>query len=323
MKDKIYILGIDGGGTSTTACLFNQRGETINEITIGCTNLYSGKEYSIKELCILIQTIAEKSKISLEEISSYGLALAGASDINHREMLLKELDRMKISSKSIILSDTEAAFNLLCPTGTGIMISVGTGIMCMARDLKGKSYFKAGKGYDNDIGSGYWIAKQVLNKLILNESLINIDSDVNSLYTMTLKKFDVNTLELISNYLIDESAVSKIASLSKDILVLAEEGNDIALSIIQEATRNVADYILDLLEEMNYDNKDIIFARNGSVINNNFYRKCLNQALEFDFKKIHWVSSNISPAYSAGVMSAACLNINVSINNIIKYIKNQ
>ena len=311
MKDKIYILGVDGGGSSTKACLFNQKGETINEITIGATNLYSGKEHSIKELCILIQAISEKSKISLEEISSYGLALAGVSDINHREMLLKELDRMNISSKSIILSDAEAAFNLLCPAGSGVMISVGTGIICMARDLDGKSFFKAGKGYNKDIGSGYWIGKQMLNNLILNESLINIDADVNSLYRMTLKKFDVDSLESISNNLTNHSAISKIASLAKDILSLAEEGNDIALSIIQEGTRNVADYVLDLLEDMDFKNRNIIFARNGSIINNNFYRNCLNQALEFDFKKIHWVSSNISPAYSAGIMAAACVNINV------------
>ena len=34
MKDKIYILGIDGGGTSTKACLFNQKGKTINPLSL-------------------------------------------------------------------------------------------------------------------------------------------------------------------------------------------------------------------------------------------------------------------------------------------------
>lgn len=157
---------------------------------------------------------------------------------------MKEFDRLKISSNSIILSDTEAAFNLLCPTGIGILISVGTGIMCMSRNSNGDSYSLAGKGYDKDVGSGYWIGKQVLNNLILNESLITIDDDLNSLYLIVLKKLKINDLESLVSLADESNYISQIASLSENIISLAKSGNDLALSIIQEGTRHVGEYIL-------------------------------------------------------------------------------
>ena len=53
--------------------------------------------------------------------------------------------------------------------------------------------------------------------------------------------------------LLDEKqSVYKIALLSKDIIDLAERGNDVALSIIQEATRNIGDYIINLLDKLTY-----------------------------------------------------------------------
>ena len=56
--------------------------------------------------------------------------------------------------------------------------------------------------------------------------------------------------------------------------------------------------------------------------NINFYRKLLEDSLQFDFKKIHWVSSSISPAYGAGILASNYKNINISINDIVKGLKN-
>jgi len=321
MDRKIYILGIDGGGTNTHACLFDDSGKTIHQITVGGTNLYTNKENAIKKICNLVKKLSFESKIDLDRISAFGFALAGISDENSRELLLKEFDRFDISSNSIILSDTEAAFNLLCPTGVGILISIGTGIMCMARNSNGDSYSLAGKGYDKDIGSGYWIGKQVLNNLILNESLLLIDDDLNSLYKLVLNKLKIKNLESITNLSSEINYVSQIASLSKEIISLAKYGNDVALSIVQEGTRNIGEYILSLNDKMKIYNEEIVIAGNGSIVNNDFYRENISQSLEFDFKKIHWVFSDLSPAYSAGILAAACKNINIKIDMIIKNLK--
>ena len=65
---------------------------------------------------------------------------------------------------------------------------------------------------------------------------------------------------------------------------------------------------------------NVILAGNGSIIKNDFYRKSLNDALQFDIKDLHWIFSDISCAYSAGIIAANCKNIDISINNVIQHI---
>jgi len=317
-----YILGIDGGGTNTKMCLFNNAGETIFEIAGQGTNLSIYKELAISRLINLINDISEKAKVSLSEISAFGFGLAGVSNENQRELLLKELDRLDVSARSIILSDAEAAFHLLCPIGTGLLVSVGTGIICLGRNSKGETYKVAGNGYDQDIGSGFWIGKQALDRIILNLGLINADKDINEIYKLIMNTYKLKNIDDLHIVFEDENSVSKIASIAEKIIEMAEQGNDQALSIIQEASRNIGEYIISILEKLNYTNNDFIFAGHGSVIKNSFFRKLLNQSLEFDFKNIHWVLSDISPAYSAGILAAATKNINISIEKIVKNIKN-
>ena len=322
MNQSDYILGIDGGGTNTKVCLFNSNGKTISELSGSGTNLSIYKELAINRLINLINEISEKSKISLSEISAFGFGLAGVSDDAQRELLLKELDRLDISSNSIILSDAEVAFHLLCPIGTGLLVAVGTGIICLGRNSKGETYKVAGDGYEKDIGSGFWIGKQSIDRVILNLGLINADSDINQIYELIMQTYKLNNIDDLHTVFENENAVSNIASIAKEVIEFAEKGNDLALSIVQEATRNIGEYIISNLEKLNYKNKDLIFAGHGSVLRNPFFRKLVNQSLEFDVKNIHWVLSDISPAYSAGILAAATKNINISIEKIAKNIKN-
>ena len=103
----------------------------------------------------------------------------------------------------------------------------------------------------------------------------------------------------------------------KEIIELAINRNEIALSIIQESTTAIADYIIDLANQLNYKSKNIILSANGSVIKNNFFRKSLNDALQFNFKQINWISSKIPPAYGAAILAAKYKNINIKLSDII------
>ena len=55
--------------------------------------------------------------------------LAGASDEDGRDMVFKALDGLKLSRRSIIMNDAEASYEVSCPGGLGILVTVGTGVM--------------------------------------------------------------------------------------------------------------------------------------------------------------------------------------------------
>ena len=322
MNNSTYIIGIDGGGSSTEGIIFNSNGKPLAKSIIEGTNLYVYKEEAVKSILKLIDKLTQKIKINYVDITAIGLGMSGVSDLSIRDLLLRELDKIGVGDKSLVISDIETAYQLLCPKGHGILISIGTGIVCMGRNEKGKSIKVAGKGFDKgDIGSGYWIGKKIINYILLNQSILSIDDDMNEVFDMVKKKLNVPTIDLLNSAFENEGdIVYKTASLAEEVIQLASSGNDIALAVLQEATTNVSDYIIYLIDEIEYEKNNIIISAHGSVIKNNFYRNLLNDALQFELSNIHWVLSDISTAYIAGIISAKCRNIEITINDVIQNI---
>ena len=321
MNDNAYILGIDGGGTNTRGVIFNNEGKILVELNDGGSNLYVYKEKGVKIIIDMVKNLAKKINIDVSDISALGFGLSGISDIHNRELLLKELDKNRISKNSLILSDTEAAYQLLCPTGQGLLLSVGTGIVCLAKDENGKIIKVAGNGFDKgDIGSGYWIGKKIINRILFNQELLTVNDDIIEIHDCIKDELEIENINLVEEAFSNQAElVYKTACISKDIIHLANNGNDIALSVLQEGTRHIGDYIIHLVDEMNFNRKNIIIAGNGSIIKNDFYRSLITDSLKFDFDNINWVFSDIPCSFSAGVLAAQGKNIKISLNKIIHY----
>ena len=322
--DNQLIIGLDGGGTNTTCILFDSNGFTVDTIYDKGSNIYVFKDDAIQRILFIIRSILEKNKLNYSDISAFGLGIAGISDLDSREKLLKELDRIKITKQTLLLSDVEAAYKILCPNNNGILINIGTGIICFARNQKGKNIKEAGNGYDKgDLGSGYWLGKEMFSRLILNEAIVLEDPEMNQIFEVVKSNFKVKTFRELYEYIEDSSNIFPyLASLGEDTIDLAESGNDIALSIIQEGTRYVSEYIKSIAEKMEILNSDVMLSINGSIIKNNFYRNLLEESLQYDFNKIHWISSVLSPAYGAGIMAGKYKNINMNLTDIIKGVSN-
>ncbi len=323
MKNQL-IIGLDGGGTNTTCVLFDSSGFTVDIIHDKGSNIYVFKDNGIHRILSIIRAILDKNKINYSDISAFGLGIAGISDLDSRDKLLKELDRIKITSQTLLLSDVEAAYKILCPNNKGILVNIGTGIICFARNDKGETIKEAGNGYDKgDLGSGYWLGKEIFSRLILNESIAMEDSEMSQIFEIVKSKFRVDTFRELYQFIDDNNNIFPyLASLGEDVVDLAESGNDIALSVVQEGTRYVSEYIKAIAEKMNNINSDVMLSINGSIIKNNFYRNLLEESLQYDFNKIHWISSVLSPAYGAGIMAGNYRNINFSLRDIIKGVSN-
>ena len=164
----------------------------------------------------------------------------------------------------------------------------------------------------------------MFSRLILNEGIVLEDSEMNQRFEVVKSNFKVKTFRELYEYIEDSSNIFPyLASLGEDTIDLAESGNDIALSIIQEGTRYVSEYIKSIAEKMEILNSDVMLSINGSIIKNNFYRKLLEESLQYDFNKIHWLSSVLSPAYGAGIMAGKYKNININLTDIIKGVTNR
>ncbi len=322
LEDNYYIIGVDGGASNTRGVLFTQDGKTLATALNKGSNIALDGEVASELIGNMIESLCESASISVEDVDAVGCGLAGASDEDGRDMVFKELDRLKLSQRAIIMNDAEASYEISCPQGVGILVTIGTGIICIGRDESGKIYRVAGDGHDRgDVGSGFWIGKKAILKMALNESSVKGDNDLSQMLNFILNTFENDNFNnAIEETMNDKDSVAIIASLSKGVIELAENGNELALSIVQEATTLAAEYIKSLAFDLKINSSDqtILLAGNGSVIRNEFYRKTLNDALQFDFPNINWTFSTISNAYGAGLLAARLHDINILIENIVK-----
>jgi len=320
-SDEIcYLIGMDGGASKTRAVLFTSNGDTIAKSIGKGTNLSLNPEIASDRICDLIKSLISKVNVPIENIDSIGLGIAGSSNQDGRDIVFGKIDNMQLSPRTIIMNDAEAAYHIGCPEEMGILVTVGTGIICMSRDIKGKTIRQAGLGHDQgDIGSGFWIGNQAILNLTLNETSVLGDKDLEEIMDKLLSHVledDFGTA--IKKINESDDSVCMIAGLAESIINLAENGNEIALSIMQEASHAVAEYILALTYELEYKNKDIILAGNGSLIKNIFFRQSINDELRFNFSDVKWTFSKLSPAYGAGLLAGKVNDISVGIEKILK-----
>ncbi|MBC8311351.1 MAG: hypothetical protein H8E72_03535 [Candidatus Marinimicrobia bacterium] len=322
LDDTYHIIGIDGGATNSRGVLFTDTGITLATILDRGTNIALDGEAASTRIASMIEQLCEDAAINIEDVDAVGLGLAGASDKDGRDMVFKALDGLKLSRRSIIMNDAEASYEVSCPGGLGILVTVGTGVICIGRNEDSKICRVAGDGHAHgDIGSGFWIGKKAIMEMALNESSVQGDKDLSQLMTHVLDKFENTDFNLaVEETMESEDSVPIIASLAEGIIEFAESGNELALKIIQEGSSTIAEYILQLVHDLNLNVKDgsIILAGNGSVIRNDFYRKTLNDALQFDFPNIKWTFSGISNAYGAGLLAARLHDVDVKLSQIIE-----
>jgi len=319
-RDEYYIIGIDGGASKTRGILMNEKGETLATAFDKGTNLAVYGERAAERIINIISNLCQNSKISIDMVAAVGLGLAGASNLDGRDQVFRKLDALNLSKQTLIANDAEVAYEINCPGDFGILVTVGTGVICLSHTKQGQIIRIAGLGHEEgDIGSGYWMGKQALINLTLNESSVIGDMHLEQIMNIFLQSIDEDNFQVaIENIQKSEDAIQIIAQLAAPIIQLAEEGNNVALSIVQEATHAVANYITLITDKLSYAENNLVLAGNGSVIRNNYFRKSINEELRFQFPDIKWTFSSISPAYGAGIMAARLNNIGVKISDILK-----
>ena len=304
-NDEYHIIGIDGGASKTRGILMNEKGETLSTAFDKGTNLAVYGETAAERIIHIISDLCQVANISFDLVDAVGLGLAGASNQDGRDQVFRKLDSLNLSKRTLIANDAEAAYEINCPGEFGILVTVGTGVICLSRNRDGKTVRVAGLGHEEgDIGSGYWMGKQAILNLALNESSVIGDKYLEEIMNIFLQSVDEDDFQTaLENIQESEDSVQIIAQLAAPVIKLAEAGNNVALSVVQEATHAVANYISSLTEELNYSKNNIVLAGNGSVIRNDYFRNSISDELRFQFPDIKWIFSACSSSVQFNILN--------------------
>ncbi|NOZ08847.1 MAG: hypothetical protein GXO91_08255 [FCB group bacterium] len=314
-----YILGIDGGATNSTGILIDDTGKTLARDQADGMSLSLHREESPDRVLNMVHSLCRQAGISPYDLDAIGLGLAGSSDTIGRDLVFRRIEKENLTRSTLITSDCEAAYEVTCPMVPGFLVSVGTGVICMARTPDGKIHRTAGAGHhQGDKGSGYWMGRKLLVSIALGETHVYSYTDFVALKQAVLENIGETDISLaLEKYASADDPVPKVAGLAKSICKLAETGNEMALALLQEATQEVAEYIIELVQKVEYKEKNIVLGGNGSLCRNELFRKTLNDALSFDFKKINWLFSKISPAYGAAILTARLIDVEIPLEKIV------
>lgn len=240
MDNRKYFLGVDGGGSKTTAVVFDDCGnfvckacgESINYYSVGLNNART----------------AMKNIIGKLTVKEYAYAVIGMSALNDRAGG-EETDRFCseiIFAENIIMdSDLFVALEAMGADAECATVISGTGSMAVYRDKHGNISHAGGWGYIlGDEGSGYSIGLAGIKAAI--KSAENCGPET-ALLAECLKYFSTdNIYDLIDLYY--EKTVSRktTAAFARAVNECAENGDKTAECIIETEAKELANTALGL-----------------------------------------------------------------------------
>lgn len=262
-----YYLGIDGGGTRTTASVSDENGALMCKVTGKTINFYSvGIENARKNLSEIISDIYKNiGEVTFEN------AFIGCSALDDRadNGIVNSLCDGVIKSKSIVMdSDTYVALFSGETSLPRAVVICGTG--SMVTGLDDKIYTKGGWGHIiGDGGSAYSIAVNGLSEAVnlfdenkLNEPLVKSAQEF----------FKKDNLREIIDFVYNESTTKDvIADFAKCVSVEAENGDKISLDIIKGECNKLLRTVYSLINEMN--SCEILYLYGGVFQNNALFKE--------------------------------------------------
>jgi len=262
---QLYYIGVDGGGTKTTAILFDTVTGEVRLSCLGGGNIcVLGKTGCIEIFKELTNQLL--SNAPANQIAYSTFAFAGAGRLAERSILESVVKECGFKQFSI-LTDAELSHYSFFGDSLGILIASGTGSVCLVNPENGKYHQIGGWGYIlNDSGSGFHIGK-----LAISHAMEIHDSgfQVTKLTEFLLDFYRVsNPTELISQTYMAKSPQTFVASCAEQVDKLAKEGEPTAVKIISTAAESLVDLAKKAMaycEKTNTDTFKIAMA--GSVLN--------------------------------------------------------
>jgi len=235
-----YLIGIDSGATASEALLVPVLGgkETVKKYQPINFNIL-GFDESLKRLIHIIKDSSKKT--GLKKIAYIVAGISGARGEKDRKKLAKAASETLKFKNIAVYPDTAIAFASIFShfeRNCGILLA-GTGSVLYFVNSKGIIERYGGWGRIlGDEGSGYWIAREALNRITLSYDRRGKKS---KLEQVLKNKFGINKENLIKKVYHQNF---DIARFTKYVFLEAEEGDSVSKKIIKEAAEKLSGHFI-------------------------------------------------------------------------------
>jgi len=202
------------------------------------------------------------------------------------------------------MTDAEIRYYSIFGEQSGILVSAGTGSICLIRTPDQRFVQIGGWGFLlGDEGSGFDIGRRAIKSVLLdfskNQSLSDFSQKILLFYGLEKPG---NMISIIYSSI---NPPKLIASCARFVCEEADKGDKQALEIVNQTTEALIDYAIQAIELLDQDDREsykVALAggifRNNSIVERKFRERI--QELDFTFE---YMKQEMEPA-SAGVLYA-------------------
>lgn len=159
---RLFVAGVDGGGTGTRVRLQDPAGHTLGQGEAGPSGLGQGTQQAWRHVLQALAAAFEQAGLPPAPPAdiALGLGLAGAGVPAQRTAFLQADPGF---ARCVLANDGVTQLLGAHAGGAGIVVASGTGSVAAARDEAGHTHQCGGWGYPvGDEGSGAWLGLQAM-----------------------------------------------------------------------------------------------------------------------------------------------------------------
>jgi N-acetylglucosamine kinase-like BadF-type ATPase len=268
-----YFLGVDGGGTRTTAWLADERERVLARATTGPSNpLKVGFAACQQEILLAARQAvapvygrhpkspAGRGGFENPPLQAVVLGLAGTDRPPIHRKLFAWLRKNIPAHHHLLTSDAAIALRAAIGASPGIIVISGTGSIAFARDDRGRVLRAGGWGtLFDDAGSGYDLGRGAITAALR-------DYDGRGPRTQLLARVRAAlALEDITHVVLQPLTPQEIAALFPVVLEAARRRDYVAARLSAQAGRDLAELALALMRRLGWSRRIVPVVCAGGV----------------------------------------------------------
>jgi N-acetylglucosamine kinase-like BadF-type ATPase len=263
-----FLIGVDGGGSKTTALLADKTGKILGRGMAGPSNyLAIGKECAEAAVIQAIKKAYASAGLTFEPADAICLGLASVDEAEDPIWAFQWAESVSLGKKIVIVDDQELVLQAGTPAGIGLGLICGTGSVVFGRRKDGRRIISGGWGHAlGDEGSGYAIG---LDGLKIVTQMIDGHLPESHLKDLIFNHWNLANGDALYHKLYDEECSSReIAELAGLVASAESMGDKNAYQILWTAGEELALCFAAAARHMDFESP-YPCGMGGGVITNN------------------------------------------------------
>jgi N-acetylglucosamine kinase-like BadF-type ATPase len=268
-------MGLDGGGTKTDCVLMDEAGRVLARGRGRASNPSRiGIELGARGVREAAMAALADAGLKMQQVTDVCAGLAGVALAERAAAMSAELRAFFGAARFELCTDLDLALTA-AGTAPAIVLVAGTGSVAIGRDAAGRVARSGGYGPKmSDEGSAF-----AIGKLAISEATTGANESAKNLRKRILEQLKVDSLEKIVG-LDGEEADAIYPRVFPVIANAADEGNEAAQKILEDAAETLAGSVAAVQKELKLSGTAYFLGKTGGMIGRSqFFDEALDKEL--------------------------------------------